>query len=763
MNLHFSIESIAIIAIVVALIAIPVAYFGGFFGTEEPPDTTEENKQAQNPPPTQTPGESKETPAETAISIDRNFIYLSMSKNDSGKRTVTITNSGENSADIPIKINWKHEHVSVKAAGQTVRVDAGSGNSFELEFTSDANAEGKLTGTMELVASGTGSDKKLVVELTVEIGSTSAVKEFSEGNLYFSPGSINPIIELGGDRNASVKSELCNKGTELIKNIELSVTGEIADWIKKPENISGLKGQKCVERVIEINAPEGTALGEYTGAITAVSEEIVSHLELKVEVSGMRDLIEFSWADADFGNCSLDRCKTIKQISLRNASGKSALIDKIRVSGWSETDDDNSLLQGIELDNERIWGGNTQDGNWAELGGAKLQEWKQSRLKLVFSGAIKNNGEKFYVTFVFSDGSELKSGIWPVFADANSLEFSWENAEIDLFGLKISGWTLENKSDSANIGIEKMRVFNWTTRDRDNAFLERIQFDSDRIWSGLSREGEWLDVVNVMIPASETVSGNRLDFTQRVDDDFEQIIMEFELSNGSSYKTEPWPDCDTADLWELESDLPQPVDFSKGIRSSANTFGAGAGNDGWDWNKDVYITGVDCVRFNADPNADDSTGDSEVKADEALRIEIGDFKSDCADSGKASGAYGIEFSVSEEFIESIENEGSAFLSFNWFLWNHGLDTGNKIWLKSRIGTGDGMSFLGSNKDSEKDESSEFFYALTPLDSNGLVKTRIAEHFTAPGTYYLELGVKLDGWNDGEWAEIEFDNIDIVFG
>jgi len=340
--------------------------------------------------------------------------------------------------------------------------------------------------------------------------------------------------------------------------------------------------------------------------------------------------------------------------------------------------------------------------------------------------------------------------------------FFWNNAELNLSGKKITGWTIANLHDSKKISITKIKIGNWSLRDRDNSRLASIWIDGLVKWRGGEEDtGEWIEL-DFNIPAKTSFLDNRLEFGQSLKNDFEQLVLEFEFSDGTTYKTEAWPEVTTAELWEKEDDHPQPLDFTTGIKSTGNTFGISGENDGWDWNKDVYIIGDDCVRFNADLDGDNSAEDSQVEADEALRIEIGDFKSDCANSGKASGAYGIEFEVSEEMIESIEDGGSVFLFFKWFLWNHDLDAGNKIWLKSRIGNEDGMNFLGSDKDSEKDDSSEFFYDVTPQDSNGLVKTRVSEHFIKPGTYYLELGVKLDDWEEGEWAEIEFDNIDIVF-
>ncbi|MEK6821292.1 MAG: hypothetical protein AABY11_02755, partial [archaeon] len=78
------------------------------------------------------------------------------------------------------------------------------------------------------------------------------------------------------------------------------------------------------------------------------------------------------------------------------------------------------------------------------------------------------------------------------------------------------------------------------------------------------------------------------------------------------------------DLWDMFLDRPAPVDFQTDLNSTANTFGPGLGNDGWDWQPFAY-GGVSpsSVHFNADPNVDGSTSDSLVPSAHRAEIKLG--------------------------------------------------------------------------------------------------------------------------------------------
>lgn len=220
------------------------------------------------------------------------------------------------------------------------------------------------------------------------------------------------------------------------------------------------------------------------------------------------------------------------------------------------------------------------------------------------------------------------------------------------------------------------------------------------------------------------------------------------------------------DLWEIQADRPQPLDFTTDINSTANTFGADAGNDGWDWSRDVYGSGVNnhCVRFNADPNYDNSIADSTIGTDNRIIVAVGDYG--CENSGTiASGAYGVQFDINSDHYALLGGGGTATLTFDWWLDNHGLDNQEEGWIKARIGNASGMNYLGSNLDAGDDAAdaeNEIMWDNNPNNQSGSENIDVSSYITAAGSYYLEFGGKVHEWNrNNEYFEAEFDNINLV--
>jgi len=345
---------------------------------------------------------------------------------------------------------------------------------------------------------------------------------------------------------------------------------------------------------------------------------------------------------------------------------------------------------------------------------------------------------------------------------ANNFSFSWSPAFFSGGGDKLEDWNFSNFGDST-ITISRMRVCGWSTNDQDNATLKKIKIDDDELWSGTANDCDWVDITDFPIAAGVSYSNkNKLEFNGKVNDDGEQFYIEFEFSDNSTYTTTVWPIYYTVDLWEFSSDLPQPLDWSNDINSSANTFGAGAGNDGWDWEDGVYDFGSTCVRFNADPNDDNSSADSTVGSQNRLRIQIGDYQNQCNNDGHGSGAYGIQFEISSEMHSIISGGGTATLEFTWVFDDHSLDNGDAGWLKARFGNASGMNYLGTNVGGTGDDATpELVYNRNPNDHTGSESIDVASYITAAGTYYLELGGKVSDWENNEWLEAEFDNLNLI--
>ncbi|QQR92814.1 MAG: hypothetical protein IPJ89_01050 [Candidatus Iainarchaeum archaeon] len=235
----------------------------------------------------------------------------------------------------------------------------------------------------------------------------------------------------------------------------------------------------------------------------------------------------------------------------------------------------------------------------------------------------------------------------------------------------------------------------------------------------------------------------------------------------------------TLDLWELAVDLPQPVDFRTDVNSTANTFGPGAGNDGWDWNINQF-GGIapQGIQFNVDPNGDGSIVDSNVPVNQQLQIRMGGgapnagaFPDDNAFTGPAvSGAYGIQVDVNSSMWSRIQGGGQLLLSFAYLVdadagWGNAADAGEEAWVKARFGSSGNMNYLGSDLDTSDDDgdaSPEIWFADTPRDTTAFFTQDISSFVTGTGTYYLELGGALSDWDLGnEGVGIYIDNINLV--
>ncbi len=240
------------------------------------------------------------------------------------------------------------------------------------------------------------------------------------------------------------------------------------------------------------------------------------------------------------------------------------------------------------------------------------------------------------------------------------------------------------------------------------------------------------------------------------------------LSNSTSFtnnKSCPY----TVDIWELDSDKPQPVDFTGGLNTTANTFGADAGDDGWDWDWNTYSSGSSCVYFAGQQyvsatNPTTTAVSSGVDSDDDLKIEIGDVNNGCSDDGSGSGAFGVQFTITPGMYTEISNGGNATLYFDWSFTNHGLGglfDNDYIWVKARFGNSSGMNYLGSQDGGYGDDSTnDILYQSNPSSTSGSEAIDVSSYITGAGTYYADFGGKVHDWDNGEWAEFRFDNINL---
>ncbi|MBN1390404.1 MAG: hypothetical protein JXA22_07170 [Candidatus Thermoplasmatota archaeon] len=213
------------------------------------------------------------------------------------------------------------------------------------------------------------------------------------------------------------------------------------------------------------------------------------------------------------------------------------------------------------------------------------------------------------------------------------------------------------------------------------------------------------------------------------------------------------------------------VDLQGSIATSGNTWGWGAGDDGWDTSPThIYdsATGYDSVRYNeATGNANNAN--RSIGVENKLFIEVGGILT-TSNERDMSGAYGVSFRLLPSNINGIN---SAILSFDWEYEDWGFESQERLWIKARLtGSSGSMTYLGSGMDRnpEPDLTPEIFTMPGQTTSNGpnlfgtgSFQTDILQLIDGPGEYYLDMGGKISRWTaSSEFGGFGFDNITLTF-
>ncbi len=225
-------------------------------------------------------------------------------------------------------------------------------------------------------------------------------------------------------------------------------------------------------------------------------------------------------------------------------------------------------------------------------------------------------------------------------------------------------------------------------------------------------------------------------------------------------------------LSEMAVDKKTPqIDFNAGLKTTGNTPGLSGADDGWDiWNGvygyDTSNTAGSSVRY----NGADAMNSDQVDADNEVTIAIGGGLGGGMTTGAKpdSGAYGVEFTVTNAMVSAINSGGAAVLSFDWLFENYGLDQDDTVWIKAflRNDTDDHDfgwdldQYAGDNNN--KDETNEIYWASAPEDAGDVFIQKCSEPFSKPGSYYIDFGAKVRNywWENSAWEDglFHFDNI-----
>ncbi len=159
------------------------------------------------------------------LEISKTSSYITLNQSDSETDSVTITNNGEETADIFLTRNWSHTGTTdLDLDIYIFSLNAGQSQTVTLTYSSSASASGNYTGSVSIDAAFASGNESNSLPVTADV----LVAGGGEILVVF-PATRTSDYNAGETENYSF--QVCNNGDSALTNISFSDSGRIADWI----------------------------------------------------------------------------------------------------------------------------------------------------------------------------------------------------------------------------------------------------------------------------------------------------------------------------------------------------------------------------------------------------------------------------------------------------------------------------------------------------------------------------------------------------
>ncbi|MEK6820823.1 MAG: hypothetical protein AABY11_00290, partial [archaeon] len=365
---------------------------------------------------------------------------------------------------------------------------------------------------------------------------------------------------LNRDENAQHTFSIVNSGSDADVTFSLDWNHSLVD-VNLSTFSSSLSGGSSVDVNVDVNAGSD-AVGTYAGFIhvsgvfSSKTESLVLPLSVSVGLENNSpfvaypDTVSISTYLSDSNTTSIQLCNT-SNVALQS------------VSFTPSTGNAGDWVQGISPI-------------------ATLDALSCTSVSITVAPSVDAGLGTYEGSIHISDGEGANTMSLPLSVTVQGMSgiFSWDWSTAVKSPTLISDFSLTN-TGNVPVQIDKIKLRNWLDCDTDDSNLTSVRLNGNTVFSGVAKDGNWLDVADFNLPILTTWTNNTISFSGDVVDENETFIADVQFDDGSVYTSAIYTDECT------DSVAPGPIsDLTVSMGSQAGqvvlgfTFPGDDGSDG---------------------------------------------------------------------------------------------------------------------------------------------------------------------------------------